>query len=97
MAHSHRHTKRCRSAADILDAIDGLTYRQLDWWTVRGYINANTNRPGYGMHRCWDVDEVAVIARAVRLIDLGVTASKAITAARDPNDRLGPLLEGLSA
>jgi len=97
MAASHRHTKRCRSAADILDTTPGLTYRQLDWWTVRGYINATTNRPGYGMHRCWDADEAAVIARAVRLIDLGVTASKAITAARNPDDRLGALLEGLSA
>jgi DNA-binding transcriptional MerR regulator len=96
MAKSHRHTKACRSAADILDTTPGLTYRQLDWWTVRGYINASTNRPGYGMHRCWDEDEADVISRATKLINLGFTASKAITVARNPQ-ALTDLAEELSA
>jgi len=95
---NHRHTQRCRSAADILDSTPGLSYRQLDWWTTRGYIHAiGTNRPGHGIYRCWDTDEAAVIERAARLTGFGVTASRAIQAARDPDNRLGALLEGSTA
>jgi hypothetical protein len=36
------------NARQLLDAVPGLTYRQLDLWTRAGYLHTSTPRPGTG-------------------------------------------------
>lgn len=78
----HKHTKACRSADDVLASVEGLTYRQLDWWTTRGYLRVTLTHPGHGVYRCWPESEIAVLRRTLQLIEHGFQASKAIELAR---------------
>jgi DNA-binding transcriptional MerR regulator len=45
----------------------GISYRQLDYWSRRGFIS--TKHPGYGHQRQWDdseADRTLMLARLVR-------------------------------
>lgn len=59
----------------------GATYRQLDYWTRRGYLQpvpGNTS----GLPRAWPRIEVQVAAKMVALIEAGLTAEAAADVAR---------------
>ena len=60
----------------------GLTYRQLDYWTRRGYLTAEQSHPGTGYRRCWPPSEIEVAGRMKRLIDGGMSVMAAVELAR---------------
>jgi hypothetical protein len=60
----------------------GLSYRQLDHWTRKGWVRADDPTPGSGKRRTWDDHELAIAARMVRLIDAGFVVGKAAEIAR---------------
>lgn len=78
----------------------GLTYRQLDFWTTRGYLRADVASPGSGRNRTWPQSEVRVAELMVHLTDAGVTVEAAARIARNPATgaeelrRLADRLEG---
>lgn len=61
----------------------GMSYRQLDYWTRCGYLTANDPAPGNGHRRFWKPEEQAVAARMVRLIAAGVSLKVAARIARE--------------
>lgn len=65
----------------------GLSYRQLDYWTRRGYLRSDGNpMPGSGRPRTWSEHEVAIARAMVRLIGCGFTVSAAARLARDESE-----------
>lgn len=53
--------------ATELCALTGITYRQLDYWTGKGYLLAEDKHPGSGGLRLYGVPEadVALVLKAV--------------------------------
>jgi hypothetical protein len=64
----------------------GVTYRQLDYWTRRGYLHLTTPTPGYGHPRTWPPGELAVAERMARAVRAGLTPHAAHKAARGTTD-----------
>jgi len=60
----------------------GLTYRQVDYWTNRGYLRAHSNNPGPGADRTWLDGETYVAARMLALVEVGFRLNKAHDLAR---------------
>lgn len=60
-----------------------VTYRVLDYWTSRGYIQADENRPGSGRKRTWSPAEQKVAQLMARLCQAGLTPAGAHHAARN--------------
>lgn len=60
----------------------GLTVRQIDYWTTRGYLRADTNNPGTGHDRSWSGDELRVARTMARLAKAGLTPAAAHEVAR---------------
>lgn len=60
----------------------GLTYRQLDYWTRKGYIHATASNPGSGHYRTWPEAEQRIAERMARLIKAGFRVDAAAVAAR---------------
>jgi DNA-binding transcriptional MerR regulator len=48
------------------------SYRQLDYWTARGYITAEDDSPGSGRCRNWHPEQVDRAMRLKALADLGL-------------------------
>lgn len=67
----------------------GITYRQLDYWTRRGYLrperraNSRGHGPASGVNRVWPADEVEIVRRMERLTRAGVVPAVAAVYARD--------------
>jgi hypothetical protein len=61
----------------------GATYRQLDYWTRRGYLRAANPWPGSGHRRRWPAREQRVCALIVRLLDVGIDLHLAVRIARE--------------
>ncbi|HEY9371509.1 MerR family transcriptional regulator [Streptomyces sp.] len=60
--------------SDSIEALErcGITYRQLDCWTRKGYIHARDRRQNTsGVPRDFSDEELGVAARMGRLIDRG--------------------------
>jgi len=88
-------------------AATGVTYRQFDHWTRRGYITApakrmskhergadlGTSNAGSGFWRFIDDEELKVLAVMVDLVALGVAPSEASKIARTLVDS-GSLIQG---
>lgn len=74
----------------------GLTYRQLDYWTRVGHLNADDPTPGSGRRRHWPQSEIAVAARMARLIAAGFTVPRAADLARAPVGVDLNLVDGVS-
>jgi len=60
----------------------GLTYRQIDYWTSRGYLRADSSNPGSGTDRTWLDGETHVASRMLALIEVGFRLGKAHELAR---------------
>jgi hypothetical protein len=54
----------------------GISYRQLDYWSRRGFIE--TKHPGYGRHRQWDPAEVERTVMLARLVHAGLDPEWAV-------------------
>lgn len=74
----------------------GLTERQIDYWTVKGYLRADTAKPGSGNRRSYSADEVRCARLMVQLVAAGLRIEKAALIAREP-DHVTTLLLGLLA
>jgi DNA-binding transcriptional MerR regulator len=66
----------------------GITYRQLDYWTRRGYITPENSRYHSGIEREWSRAELGVALRMGRLITAGLSAEVAARVAREGCGRL---------
>lgn len=60
----------------------GLTYRQLDYWTNKGYLYSTNSGCGSGHERHWPDSELRVAATMRRLVEAGLTVKAAHTVAR---------------
>lgn len=60
----------------------GLTYRQADHWTRRGYLRPTNPDCGSGHGRDYPASEVRVAGVMVRLVAAGLTVEAAHTVAR---------------
>jgi DNA-binding transcriptional MerR regulator len=74
--------------ADFL-AKAGISFRQLDYWTSRGYLHADNASPGTGNHRYWSGDELRVAITMRRLVDAGLGPATAARVARGEAE-IGP-------
>lgn len=76
----------------------GMTYRQLDSWTTRGFLRSSTPHPGTGRQRTWLPGEAEIAATMQLLTSAGVSPVKAHEAARNGgrlSDRVRVLIEPL--
>jgi hypothetical protein len=62
----------------------GPTYRQLDWWTRKGYLKVVNDGCGSGYARQWSATERAAAATMARLVAAGLTVQAAHRVARSP-------------
>jgi DNA-binding transcriptional MerR regulator len=70
------------TSEDVIDAC-GITYRQLDYWVRKGWLQPRDRRQHTaGVPRDFDDEELAVAARMARLIDRGFTPRAAARIAR---------------
>lgn len=89
---------RQRRGSDVPSLLEstGLTYRKLDYWTRRGYVNAGESSPGSGHRRTWPPEELRIAALMGRLTDAGLSPDVAAFAARfavatgKPTVHIGP-------
>lgn len=61
--------------------LTGITYRQLDYWTSSGWLLPE-GASGSGHSRLWTIDELNVMSRMVRLVEVGLTPVVAVVVAR---------------
>lgn len=68
---------------DVIASV-GVTYRQLDFWTRRGWVVASPRPPGAtsGTPRSWPEGELRVAAVMARLVAAGLAPHAAHRAAR---------------
>lgn len=62
--------------------LDGITYRQLDFWVRRGYLHPDHEAPGSGGNRRWTEQECHVARLMGRLVAAGFTPEGAHRVAR---------------
>jgi hypothetical protein len=75
---------------DIILANTSVTYRQLDWWCRKGYLqgryisahDGSDRDGGTGTRRDFTNEEMQVAIRMARLVDRGFTPSAAARVAR---------------
>lgn len=78
----------------------GLTYRQVDWWATKGWLQPeNGANPGTGSSRRFPHSELRVARLMVALTDAGIEPATAARLARHPAEgaaelrRLAELVE----
>lgn len=69
-------------------AAAGITYRQLDYWSTRGYVDAPP-REGSGRARAWTEDQVADVVAVAALVREGVRVEIAASRASPRTTGLG--------
>lgn len=65
-----------------LAAAIGVTYRQVDFWTSKGYLRPVEAHPGSGYQRQYDAHETRVAYAIARLVDFGLLPHLAAAIAR---------------
>lgn len=68
----------------LLDA--GLTVRQANYWTQRGYIRPSQAHPGSGNWRYYTTAELRVARWMVHLVTNGLSPARAAVLARNHTD-----------
>ena len=63
--------------------VPNLSYRKLDYWTRKGFIQADNPAPGSGYTRTWPADEVACAVTMSELVAAGIPPATACRAARN--------------
>ena len=59
------------TTTQVIEAVPDLTYRQIDYWTRRGYVAPIDEPCGSGVLRRWDtstVRQLAAAAESLRLV-----------------------------
>jgi hypothetical protein len=75
----------------------GLTYRQVDHWTARGWLHPDAQHPGSGYQRRWPRTELEVARLMRRMTNVGIEPWAAHSAARAMvNDGGRPLAQRAS-
>lgn len=64
--------------APEVTAHSGITYRQLDHWTTRGWLEASAEKQGTGYPREWSNDQAEKARRVVALLNAGFTLHAAL-------------------
>lgn len=59
------------TASEVLEHIPGLTPKQLEWWNRTGRIQPQPGKTGSGYYRRYTPNQVTIISRMYRLIQLG--------------------------
>ena len=67
---------------EMVTTAGDLSYRQLDYWTRRGYLRPDVPDVGTGYVRTWPREECDVARLMQRLIRAGLSVSKAAKVAR---------------
>ena len=75
-------SKKLGSVPDDLLHAAGISYRQLDYWTRRGFLCPEQTEPGSGRSRRWSLAELDVAERMAALVSAGLTPEAAVRAAR---------------
>lgn len=70
-------------SASELQAVAGISYRQLNHWCKRGWLKPGSAHTGSGNHRWFSGFEVETATYARRLIGVGFTPKYARKYARD--------------
>lgn len=79
----HAPPRRGGRPASLPELPEGLTYRQLDYWTRLGYVKTDgAPSPGSGGRRAWPAEELEIAARMVKLRDEGYELRLAAKRAR---------------
>jgi DNA-binding transcriptional MerR regulator len=65
----------------------GITYRQLDYWTRRGYLEAERPGQGSGRDRLYNRSEIAIAKMAEAFRRAGLRLDVAFRTARELQDR----------
>lgn len=74
--------------------VDGVSYRQLDYWVRSGWLHPYEPHPGSGHEREWPVRELRIAAEMGGLVRLGLIPAAAARVARAGlADRVARLLE----
>lgn len=63
-------------------ATTGITYRQLDYWTRRGYLRPDNAGCGSGRQRRWSAAEQRICTLIIRLCRAGLDLGRAAEVAR---------------
>jgi DNA-binding transcriptional MerR regulator len=66
----------------MVTAAAEISYRQLDYWTRRGYLRPDVPDPGSGAIQTWSREECDVARLMQRLIHAGLSVSKSARVAR---------------
>ena len=69
------------NAAQVLARTPQITYRQIDVWCSKGYLQPD-HQGGTGHHRHFSGDEVRVVRMMARLVAAGLTPAAAHRVAR---------------
>jgi DNA-binding transcriptional MerR regulator len=72
----------------LLTSIDGVSYRQIDFWARCGYLRPANAQPGSGVSRLWTAAEAEVARTMGRLVTAGFTPKLAHRVARARQTRL---------
>lgn len=81
--------------ADQFVPMSGISYRQLDTWTRKGYLEAEGAGGGSGRAREWSMDELVIARRIKTLLAAGFVLAVAADLARK-NDGEHDLVDGVS-
>lgn len=60
----------------------GVSYRQVDYWSKRGYLRPLEVKTGSGTHRRWPLREYDVLRLMVKLQGVGVEVARSAEVAR---------------
>jgi DNA-binding transcriptional MerR regulator len=74
---------------------EGITYRQLDYWTRRGYLHALNAGHGAGSVRQWSAFERLIASWIGRLTAAGLTLDAAARVARTARNGTCELAPGI--
>ena len=74
-------TKQPAGRDAAIPLIEGISYRQLDFWVRRGYLHP-VHAGGSGTYRHWPDEEVRVAKEMARLVAVGIPPSLAVRIAR---------------
>jgi hypothetical protein len=72
--------RRGLSRAQMMQA--GLSPRQLEWWTRKGWLRTYDVSPGSGNSRTWHPGEDHIARLMIRFVKAGVSPESACLAAR---------------
>jgi DNA-binding transcriptional MerR regulator len=85
-------------APEVLRRVPGLTYRQLDFWSRRGYLKCDDQGPagaGSGSRRLYPVGQMILARRMLALINYGMKPSAAYEVATN-RDELSAVMATLT-